>query len=335
MLVSRLALHYSLLFSFSSASVVRLMSATPPPANVDPPGALPPSTQSAKLKLLNTFVFSPLPVTSHAEPETEVTAPPATAAGAETETPSQETSSEQPSKIQGEDQPSAARPIMVRFCIYGGSLMDWTGGAIVNACNTGGVAGFGIDEMVNNACGPEILPVRKAFGGIPTGEAKVSPSFRHKKVQYVVHATGPVFREMSSLFPQSSKAFPERERSEEEKEQLLGAAYRNALLRAWELKVPSIGYCLLSAGVFRGKKPMGDVIRIGLESLRDTTVHLVNMAAAEGVDSAAFPLKEIAVIAYTPDEQKELVKQFGRVFGLTSDPKAKDASKRGKQTGHM
>ena len=37
-----------------------------------------------------------------------------------------------------------------------GSILECHGDAIVNAANTGGVTGFGVDELLNKAGGPAI-----------------------------------------------------------------------------------------------------------------------------------------------------------------------------------
>jgi O-acetyl-ADP-ribose deacetylase (regulator of RNase III) len=48
---------------------------------------------------------------------------------------------------------------------------------MVNAANSGGITGFGVDELVNRAGGNEIKDGRRIFHGIPTGIAKSIPSF--------------------------------------------------------------------------------------------------------------------------------------------------------------
>lgn len=55
------------------------------------------------------------------------------------------------------------------LCGLAGSILDYKGDAIVNAANTGGVTGSGIDEMINRAGGLPLKQPRKALGRIPTG----------------------------------------------------------------------------------------------------------------------------------------------------------------------
>ena len=116
---------------------------------------------------------------------------------------------------------------------------------MVNAANTGGVTGFGLDEMVNRAAGDfEIKRARRAFGGIATGDAKFTRSYNHSKVKFIIHAVGPVYRANATG----------RGCSTEDKDRLLASAYRSALARAGELGAATVGFCLLSAGVFRGDR---------------------------------------------------------------------------------
>ena len=143
------------------------------------------------------------------------------------------------------------------------------------------MSGFGIDEMVNRSAGDfEIKAFRKTFGGIKTGEAKTSPAFKHTKVKLIIHAVGPVFRD-NAVRDKASVSVAELDG-------LLARAYQAALGQAAEHGCKTVGFCLLSAGVFRGSRPLADVIMIGLRA----------MAA-----DARPPLREIAVFAFSKEEQ--------------------------------
>ena len=137
--------------------------------------------------------------------------------------------------------------------------------------------------MVNRAAGDfEIKEARRAFGGIATGDAKWTPSFGHSRVKFIIHAVGPVYR---------SNAL-NRSCSVEEKDSLLASAYRSALARAVELGATTVGFCLLSAGVFRGDRSLADLALIALRSL---------------AGGAQPPLAEISVFAYTQEEEAALL----------------------------
>ena len=49
-----------------------------------------------------------------------------------------------------------------------------------------------------------------------------------------------------------------------------GAAYKNAMERARENELRSVGFCILSAGIFRGGCPLKVVIETGLETIAKT-----------------------------------------------------------------
>lgn len=165
-----------------------------------------------------------------------------------------------------------------------GSVLDFNGDAIVNAANEGCVGGFGVDEAINKAGGFELKEARKKLGGCKTGFAKITPSFAHEKVKWIIHAVGPVYRipfgeniseaEMQSYFS--------------EKDIKLYSAYKECLKRAEENNIRSIGFCLLSAGVFRGQRKLDGVVEICLSSIIDNL----------------FPsLEKVVIYAYTDEEE--------------------------------
>ncbi len=106
--------------------------------------------------------------------------------------------------------------------------------AIVNAANTelkqgGGVCGrifasAGVDEMTA-AC--------EAIGGCPTGSAVITPGFK-LPARYVIHAVGPVWQG-----------------GDHGEEKLLRSAYRSSLEFAYDYKLESVAFPLLSSGSFR------------------------------------------------------------------------------------
>ena len=91
--------------------------------------------------------------------------------------------------------------------------------AIVNAANTELLMGGGVCGAIFEAAGPrELQSACDKLAPIKTGEAVITPGFK-LSAKYVVHAAGPVYRD--------------GKRGEEE---LLRAAYTNALKRAAENK---------------------------------------------------------------------------------------------------
>lgn len=182
--------------------------------------------------------------------------------------------------------------IIINLFGLAGSMLDFEGDACVNAANEGGVTGFGIDELVNRAGGLEMKEARRAFNGIPTGQAKCTSSFNHKKVKHVIHAVGPVFRENSmSTAPL------------EVKYKQLKSAYENSMkIASDELGCDSVAFCLISAGVFRGSVPLETVIGLGIEGILDFYRNRHNDDEKKKVPT------KICICAFTLEEQQALAK---------------------------
>ena len=185
-----------------------------------------------------------------------------------------------------------------RLRLVAGSILDYRGDAIVNAANEGCTGGFGVDELVNRAGGAELKEARKQLGGCPTGEAKVTESFNHSShVKHIVHAVGPVYRvnQMKQGFDNDDERAGPYMRS---LDPFLRDAYQASLGRASSgCGATSVGFCLLSAGVFRGARPLDDVVEIGLRTVAHALV--TKQACAEG-------LREVLLCAYSPEEQQVL-----------------------------
>ena len=76
------------------------------------------------------------------------------------------------------------------------------------------------------------------------------------------------------------------------KPELLEAAYKNAMERAREdVELKSVGFCILSAGIFRGGCPLKIVIETGLKAIAKNTY--------PGLETVVF-------CGFTPQEQAEL-----------------------------
>jgi len=174
-----------------------------------------------------------------------------------------------------------------KLIIVAGSILDYVGDAIVNAANEGGTGGFGVDEVINRAGGFKLKEARKLFNGIPTGEAKVTESFEHTKVSHIIHAVGPVYRLKLGM-----KEEDDHSEFFKSKDPLLISAYRASLQRAKELGVKTLGFTLLSAGVFKGARSLKDILEIGIHTI---------------IDNCYEGLTEVTMVAFTKEEQDELV----------------------------
>ena len=95
----------------------------------------------------------------------------------------------------------------------------------------------------------------------------------------VIHAVGPSFGLSPYLADHADSL------------ELLEAAYKNAMERARENDLKSVGFCILSAGIFRGACPLKVVIETGLKAIAKNTY--------SGLETIVF-------CGFTPQEQAEL-----------------------------
>ena len=161
------------------------------------------------------------------------------------------------------------------------SVLKFQGDAIVNAANTGCLGGGGIDGMVNHLGGELLFQARKALPVIvtdegwsvrcETGDAKITIAGQ-LPCSKVIHAVGPRFT------------------LAEHEENLirLGMAYKSAMDRARENELTSIGFCIISAGIYRGNCPLYVIVNAALENIAKY--------AYKG-------LKTVVLCGYTPEER--------------------------------
>ena len=157
---------------------------------------------------------------------------------------------------------------------------------IVNAANEGCLGGGGIDGEINRRGGDTLeaarfaLPVVGGHKRCLTGDAKITVA-GDLPCSKVIHAVGPAF-----------ESFPPPNRADHAGNlELLEAAYKNAMERARENELKSVGFCILSAGIFRGGCPLKVVIETGLKAIAKNTY--------SGLETIVF-------CGFTPQEQAEL-----------------------------
>lgn len=113
------------------------------------------------------------------------------------------------------------------------SITDLDTDAIVNAANEGLWAGGGVCGAIFKAAGHDQLQAAcHKIGHCDTGSAVITPGF-HLNAKYIIHAVGPRWAGGSHDEPK-----------------LLYGAYRRALELAVENGCQSIGFPLISAGIF-------------------------------------------------------------------------------------
>jgi O-acetyl-ADP-ribose deacetylase (regulator of RNase III)/uncharacterized protein (UPF0248 family) len=187
-----------------------------------------------------------------------------------------------------------------KIYICKGSVVNFTGNVIVNAANTGGIMGGGIDGEINRAGKEElararndIKVIRKDDDGydirIETGSAVITKGrFGDLKCGGVIHAVGPDYSKAGET--------PELDK-------LLEQAYKKVVeICVEDPEITSVGSCLLSSGIYRGERDLGAVVKIALEAVRNALLK---------VESKEI---EYYFVGFTDDEYTELLLQADDVF---------------------
>ena len=113
------------------------------------------------------------------------------------------------------------------------SITDLDTDAIVNAANEGLWAGGGVCGVIFRAAGlNELQDACDKIGHCDTGSAVITPGF-NLRAKYIIHAVGPRWRD-----------------GEHNEPKLLYGAYYRSLELAVENGCRSIGFPLISAGIF-------------------------------------------------------------------------------------
>lgn len=190
--------------------------------------------------------------------------------------------------------PLEAEKPPVLIVLSQGSVVKFRGSVTVNAANTGCLMGGGVDGAIVEAGGEELMAYRKELPVLDrkntrcqTGDAKRTQGGR-LPCRWCVHAVGPNYCLMGGL----SKNLKEGDAK-------LRSAYLAAMKRSQEVEAQTIGFSLLSAGVFRGRRTLGEVLEIAVAS----------------IEEGAYPgLEEVHLVAFAPCEQDELATAARKVW---------------------
>ena len=130
------------------------------------------------------------------------------------------------------------------------SITDLDTDAVVNAANDGLRAGSGVCGAIFQAAGYDQLQAAcHAIGHCDTGSAVITPGF-HMKAKYIIHAVGPIYSG-----------------GKHHEQALLYGAYNASLKLAVENKCHSIGFPLISTGVFG--YPKEEAWRTAIQACQD------------------------------------------------------------------
>ena len=134
------------------------------------------------------------------------------------------------------------------------SITDLNVDVVVNAANESLRAGGGVCGAIFNAAGYEPLQaVCESIGHCATGSAVLTPGF-HLKAKYIIHAVGPVWKG-----------------SKHDEPRLLYSAYKRALDLAVKIGCKSIGFPLISAGIYG--YPVELAWKKAIQACRDYLAH--------------------------------------------------------------
>mmetsp|Transcript_22974 Transcript_22974/g.35249 ORF Transcript_22974/g.35249 Transcript_22974/m.35249 type:complete len:219 (+) Transcript_22974:47-703(+) len=148
-----------------------------------------------------------------------------------------------------------------------GSVVEWShntqSSAIVNAANEGCLGGGGVDGAIGDAGGDMLfedrmnLPQQQPGVRCQTGSAVMTGpnSYGSLNVPYVIHAVGPDYMQYDT------------EEEMAQGDELLSSAYTTSLECGKSKNIEAIAFALLSAGIFRGKRSVDEVLQIGIDAI--------------------------------------------------------------------
>lgn len=192
--------------------------------------------------------------------------------------------------------PGGFPPVLV---LSRGSVVKFSGDAVVNAANPGCQVGGGVDGAITAAGGRALKDARAKLPRLDdkgtrceTGSA-VTTIGGDLRAQWCIHAVGPDYNEMSggwqSCAPGCFRGFlalgPGGSLSRGD--ELLHSTYVAAMRCAQEAGAQTVGFSLLSSGIFKGRRSLKDVLAIGVAA----------------VEQAAYPeLRAVHFVAFKNEE---------------------------------
>ena len=178
-----------------------------------------------------------------------------------------------------------------------GSVLDFepkhNNSAIVNAANESCLGGGGVDGAISSAGGKALFEARIALPVISgqhirclTGDAKLCGpgKFGNIKANHIIHAVGPDYNYFD-LEEEYIKA-----------DALLQSAYINTLTIANNARLKELAFSLLSAGVFKGRRPLEQVLELGIASICNWVRGQEDTSSVESIVLCAFQEREVRIL---------------------------------------
>lgn len=117
--------------------------------------------------------------------------------------------------------------------------------AIVNPAHADLLGGGGLDGMIHDAAGLDLLDACRALNGCKVGEAKTTPGF-NLSARWVIHTVGPIWRGGN----------------QGEAQQQLASCYRRCMEEAVAVEAASLAFPGISTGLHRFPVELSAVIAV-------------------------------------------------------------------------
>jgi len=158
------------------------------------------------------------------------------------------------------------------FSIVRNSIANMSVDAIVNSANPRPVIGSGVDTVIHDKAGPQLLEARKAVGNIARGSSAITPAF-NLDAKYVIHTVGPIWID-----------------GEQEEVKTLSSCYESALKLACEHKCESIAFPLISSGNYGF--PKGQALTTAINAISSFLMEHEMMVYLVVFDKKSYSLSE-------------------------------------------
>ena len=151
---------------------------------------------------------------------------------------------------------------LLKLVLLQGNLITQDVDAIVNPANETLLGGGGVDGLIHDAAGPELLKECRKLGGCETGNAKITKGY-NLTAENVIHAVGPVYPyHPDDKWGKLHRSYMEGDENRKreilkmyedecaEAKRLLASTYKSVLRVARSSKLKSIAIPAISTGIF-------------------------------------------------------------------------------------